>query len=222
MPIIFITLSETYAEKIRQHGFESLVMKIQDYQPRSTARMTYYVSPANSLCFMDGGIDYALSRQVFPGIEPLVKQQVRALGRQTLLGRHYLPIGSSIILDPQQTQQPKKSLVVAPTMLLPQAVPDTRNAYYATMAVLYNILVNRGEKLADVDILMTSFCCGYGKMSEANSIQQITDGIRDYKNYKPTRISDTVVLSEPNLDEQPKYYQNTEWMIIPPNEIQKC
>jgi O-acetyl-ADP-ribose deacetylase (regulator of RNase III) len=222
MPIIFITLSETYAEKIRQHGFESLVMKIQDYQPRSTARMTYYVSPANSLCFMDGGIDYALSRQVFPGIEPLVKQQVRALGRQTLLGRHYLPIGSSIILDPQQTQQPKKSLVVAPTMLLPQAVPDTRNAYYATMAVLYNILVNRGETLADVDILMTSFCCGYGKMNESESIQQITNGIRDYMTYQPIWTAKNIVLAEPNLWEQPKYYQNTEWMIIPPNEIQKC
>jgi len=222
MPIIFITLSETYAEKIRQHGFESLVMKIQDYQPRSTARMTYYVSPANSLCFMDGGIDYALSRQVFPGIEPLVKQQVRALGRQTLLGRHYLPIGSSIILDPQQTQQPKKSLVVAPTMLLPQAVPDTRNAYYATMAVLYNILVNRGENLSDVDILMTSFCCGYGKMNESESIQQITNGIRDYMTYQPIWTAKNIVLAEPNLWEQPKYYQNTEWMIIPPNEIQKC
>jgi O-acetyl-ADP-ribose deacetylase (regulator of RNase III) len=218
MPIIFITLSETYADKIRQHGFDARVMKIQDYQPRSTARITYYVSPANSLCFMDGGIDYALSRQVFPGIEQEVKSRVRELGRETQLGRHYLPIGSSLILD----RPDNKSLVVAPTMLLPQAVPDTRNAYYATMAVLYNILVNRGENLADVDILMTSFCCGYGKMSEANSIQQIIDGIRDYKNYKPTRISDTVVLSEPNLDEQPKYYQNTEWMIIPPNEIQKC
>ena len=225
MPIIFITLSETYAEKIRLHGFESLVMKIQDYQPRSTARTTYYVSPANSLCFMDGGIDYALSRIVFPGIEPLVKSQVRAIGRQTLLGRHYLPIGSSIILDepnPDNSAAPKKSLVVAPTMLLPQAVPDTRNAYYATMAVLYNILVNRGENLDDVDILMTSFCCGYGKMYESESIQQITNGIRDYMTYQPTWTAKNIVLAEPNLWEQPKYYQNTEWMIIPPNEIQKC
>ena len=224
MPIIFITLSETYAEKIRRHRYDARVQRIQDYQPRSTARTTYYVSPANSLCFMDGGIDYALSRQVFPGIEQLVKSQVRAIGRQTLLGRHYLPIGSSLIIDdpnPDNSAQ-KKSLVVAPTMLLPQAVPDTRNAYYATMAVLYNILVNRGENLDEIDILFTSFCCGYGKMSEQESLRQILDGIRDYMTYQPTWTAKNIVLAEPNLAEQPKYYQNTEWMIIPPNEIKKC
>jgi len=31
MPIIFISLSETYTEKIKQHGFEAKTMKIQDY-----------------------------------------------------------------------------------------------------------------------------------------------------------------------------------------------
>lgn len=226
MPIIFITLSESYAEKIRHHGFDARVMKIQDYQPRPTAKITYYVSPANSLCFMDGGIDYALSRLVFPGIEALVKEQVRELGRETLLGRPYLPIGSSIILDPQLTQQPGKVLCVAPTMLLPQNVSQTRNAYYATMAVLYNILVNHGANLDDTDILLTSFCCGYGRMDEDESIRQMLQGIRDYVTYKPTYKSKEkdkiIVLAEPNLGEQPKYYQNTEWLDIQPSEIIKC
>ena len=121
MPIIFITLSETFANLACAnigHGYDAWVQPIQDYQPRPTARMTYYISPANSLCFMDGGIDLALSRQVFPGIEPLVKSQVRAIGRQTLLDRHYLLIGSSLILDdpnPDNSAALKKSLVVAPT-----------------------------------------------------------------------------------------------------------
>lgn len=230
MPIIFITLSETFANLARDHGYEARVQLIQDYQPRPTARRTYYVSPANSLCFMDGGIDMALSRQVFPGIEPIVKQRVRELGRQTLLGRPYLPIGSSLIIDdpnqtisePPTTSKPWKSLVVAPTMLLPQAVPKTQNAYYATMAVLYNILINRGENLDEVDVLLTSFCCGYGRMSEQESLNQILDGIRDYSTYRPLCLSEIVILAEPNLPEQPKYYQNTEWMDILPNEIQKC
>jgi O-acetyl-ADP-ribose deacetylase (regulator of RNase III) len=63
---------------------------------------------------MDGGIDLALSRVIFPGIEAKVKQQVRQLGIQTKLGRNYLPIGSSIIMEPE----PNKSLIVAPTMLI--------------------------------------------------------------------------------------------------------
>jgi O-acetyl-ADP-ribose deacetylase (regulator of RNase III) len=48
-------------------------MKIQYYIPKDNKK-TYYVSPANSLCFMDGGIDYALSRIIFQNIEVGVKQ----------------------------------------------------------------------------------------------------------------------------------------------------
>lgn len=61
MPIIFINLSNSYADKIKLNGYESHAMKIDEYIPNPN-RKTYYVSPANSLCFMDGGIDYALSR----------------------------------------------------------------------------------------------------------------------------------------------------------------
>jgi len=50
-----------------------------------------------------------------------------------------LPIGSSIIIGGDDN----KSLIVAPTMLLPQNVEFTSNAYYATMAVLYNIFINK-------------------------------------------------------------------------------
>ena len=189
-------------------------MKIQDYIPN---KKTYYVSPANSLCFMDGGIDYALSRIIFPDIEVEVKNIVKQLGIKSIVGKPYLPIGSSIIIDKYD-----KSLVISPTMLLPQNVSNTRNAYYATMAVLYNILVNRKEKLEDVDILFTSFCCGYGKMTEENSIQQIMEGIKDYRNYTPTIIYKNIIVHEPNLREQPKYYQNTEFFSINSEEIVIC
>jgi hypothetical protein len=137
MPIIFITLSETYTNKIKQFGFEAKTMKIQDYIPKDNNK-TYYVSPANSLCFMDGGIDYALSRIIFPNIEVEIKNIVKQIGIKSIVGKSYLPIGSSIILD-----KGNKSLVISPTMLLPQNVSNTKNAYYATIAVLYNILINR-------------------------------------------------------------------------------
>lgn len=214
MPIIFISLSDTFTEKIKSYEYEAKTMKIQDYIPN---KKTYYVSPANSLCFMDGGIDYALSRIIFPDIEVEVKNIVKQLGIKSIVGKPYLPIGSSIIIDKYD-----KSLVISPTMLLPQNVSNTRNAYYATMAVLYNILVNRKEKLEDVDILFTSFCCGYGKMTEENSIQQIMEGIKDYRNYTPTIIYKNIIVHEPNLREQPKYYQNTEFFSINSEEIVIC
>ena len=213
MPILFISLSETFTEKLRQYGFEAKTMKIQDYITRPHKK-TYYVSPANSLCFMDGGIDFALSRLIFPGIETEVKKTVKELGITSLVGKPYLPIGSSIIFDKGNT-----SLVVAPTMLLPQNVSTTKNAYYATMAVLYNILINKKEKLEDIDILLTSFCCGYGKMEEEYCIQQMMEEINDYSKYTPQIVNENIILFEVNLYDQPKYYQNTEFFKIKPEEI---
>jgi len=34
MPIIFISLSETFTQKIKKYGFEAKTMKIQDYIPK--------------------------------------------------------------------------------------------------------------------------------------------------------------------------------------------
>jgi O-acetyl-ADP-ribose deacetylase (regulator of RNase III) len=218
MPIIFISLSETYTQKIKQFGFEAKTMKIQDYIPKDNKK-TYYVSPANSLCFMDGGIDYALSRIIFPNIEAEVKHIVKQLGIISIVGKPYLPIGSSIILDKDKDN---KSLVISPTMLLPQNVSNTKNAYYTTMAVLYNILINKKENINDIDIIFTSFCCGYGKMNEDVSIKQIIDGINDYVNYNPKIINKNIIINEPNLYDQPKYYQNTEFFPIKPEEIINC
>ena len=216
MPIIFISLSETYTEKIKRLGFEGYTIKIQDYIPNQNKK-TYYVSPANSLCFMDGGIDYPLSRIIFPNIEIEVKNIVKQLGISNIVGKSYLPIGSSIIVN-----KGDKSLVISPTMLLPQNVSNTKNAYYATIAVLYNILINTKENIDDIDIIFTSFCCGYGKMEEDVSIQQIIDGIKDYIHYKPKVINKNIIINEPNLYDQPKYYQNTEFFSIKPGEIINC
>ncbi len=222
MPIIFISLNDRFTEKINEKNTMenknhiALTMKIEDYVPNPN-RKTYYVSPANSLCFMDGGIDMALSRIVFPDIEKDVKRLMRSLNIVNVIGRYYLPIGSSIIIDRGNT-----SLVVSPTMLLPQNVANTQNAYYATMAVLYNVLVNRGEDINNVDIIFTSLCCGYGKMDEVESITQIYKGIDDYLTYAPKIIDGNCIVKEPNLHEQPKYYQNTEFLTINPGDIVNC
>ena len=148
MPIKFVSLNERFINNIKD--FDAYLMKIEDYTP---VRKTYYVSPANSLCFMDGGIDYALSRIVFPGIEQRLKKVVSLLNIKNLLGRNYLPIGSSVILECGEN-----ALIVSPTMLLPQNVSNTNNAYYSVIAVLANILVNKKENLEDIDIIFTSMC----------------------------------------------------------------
>lgn len=215
MPIKFVSLNSIFIQNLQQmYGYEAHIMKIEDYVPD---KKTYYVSPANSLVFMDGGIDLVLSRIIFPNIEPKVKKIVKDLNIRSIVGKYYLPIGSSIIIDHETDTN--KSLIISPTMLLPQDVSNTRNAYYATMAVLYNILINKKENIDNIDIIFTSLCCGYGKMTELNSIIQIIEGMNDYKLYNPTIINENIIIHEPNLLEQPKYYMNTEWFDINPMEI---
>lgn len=212
MPIKFISLNYDFVNKIKALGFEAFDMKIEEYKP---VRHTYYVSPANSLCFMDGGIDLSLSRNIFPGIEQKVKDIVNIHGKTNLLGRKYLPIGSSIIVPYDNM----KSLIVSPTMLLPQNVSETQNAYYSVIAVLYNILINNKKSLDDIDIIFTSMCCGFGKMSVKKSIVQTLKAINNYEKYNPFIVNNNIILNEPTLRQQPKIYQNTEWFPISSYEL---
>ena len=55
---------------------------------------------------------------------------------------------------------------------------------------------------------------GYGKMDEDTSIQQILEGIANYRQYEPTVVNENIIINEPNLYQQPKYYQNSEWFTI--------
>jgi hypothetical protein len=175
---------------------------------------------------MDGGIDYALSRIIFPGVEKKVKQIVKDMNITNLLGQYYLPIGSSIIIDDLENNigdgnKTTSSLVISPTMLLPHNVSNTKNAYYCTMAILYNILINKKEHLEEIDILFTSLCCGYGEMDVQDSFNQIIEGIQDYKLYEPKIINDWFIYKEPTLHDQPKYYENSAWFHIKPQDIIK-
>jgi O-acetyl-ADP-ribose deacetylase (regulator of RNase III) len=214
MPILFISLNKEFCDLATKAGYSAHVMNITHYVPVE-GHKTYYVSPSNSLGFMDGGIDLALSHSVFPGVEPEVKQAIANIGIQSLLGRYYLPIGSSFILE-----KGSRALVIAPTMLLPQDIRCTDNVYYATMATLYNILVNKGESLETTDILFTSMGCGYGNLLEEESLFQILQGIQDYKIfYTPTTVAENLVIWEANLESQPRYYMNTEFLKISPREI---
>ena len=56
-------------------------------------------------------------------------------------------------------------------------------------------------------------------MDEDTSIRQIMAGIRDYSHYTPRVVHHSMILYEPNVLDQPKYYQNTEFFYIDPSEI---
>lgn len=54
------------------------------------------------------------------------------------------------------------------------------------------------------------------------SIKQILNGIRDFIHYKPVVVNENIIINEPNLLDQPKYYQNTEFFKIKPGDVVHC
>ena len=135
-----------------------------------------FVSPANSLGFMDGGIDYVYSRVMFCGCERELKQRIRALGKRSKLDRFYLSIGSAIAVPGDAARD--SFLISAPTMFLPHDVSRTRNAYHAFHAALMAYACF-AEKDGIHTLVCPALCCGVGKMSEHESAHQIATAFTD-------------------------------------------
>jgi O-acetyl-ADP-ribose deacetylase (regulator of RNase III) len=92
------------------------------------------ISPANSFGFMDGGIDAVYTRQFGFALE-------RRL--QSVLAAEYggeLPVGCAVIVETGSPEIPW--CISAPTMRVPEAVPDTANAYLAFRAALRAVLAH--------------------------------------------------------------------------------
>jgi hypothetical protein len=113
--LTFVALDKDFIEHVNQKfiGVPNVLESVLDITKlRSTAKQTAFVSPANSLLFMDGGIDRAYSRTMWPGIESICKDRLKRLGNLDFIDRPFLPIGSAIVVaDPTLSQW----LVCAPT-----------------------------------------------------------------------------------------------------------
>lgn len=171
---------------------------------------TAFVSPANSLGFMDGGIDYTLSRLMFPGVEARVKRAIADEGVRTLLGRPFLPIGRTVIVP---TQHRGVSLISAPTMWLPQVVQKTHNPYHA----MYAIMRDATSRPEITNVVVPGLCTGCGEMPAEDAVKLMTMAHDDFLAGRPPRWTLQQIV-----DEQPNYYQNTEFKPVSPADVQHC
>lgn len=134
-----------------------------------------FLSPANSFGQMTGGIDYTLSRVIFPGCEAHVRNRLQLCPTKTILGRSYLDIGSALYI-PLPTY--RSALIVSPTMFFPEDVSTTMNAYISFLAAL---LLMKKVHVSDESVLVaTSHCCGFGCMDPAESARQMYDAYMDF------------------------------------------
>ena len=185
---------------------------------------TAFVSPGNSLGFMDGGIDFAYSRVMFPGCEQRLKTKIRTLGKFTNLGRPYLPVGSAIVVP---SLEENSCLIAAPTMFLPHDVSKTRNAYHAFSAALgaYRKYVTLNPDRKIHTLVCPAMCCGYGRMAPEDSARQVAAAYADALAGKGPEENDArrqdaeFFVTRSRDAEQPVNYDNREIKDILPHEL---
>lgn len=208
MKLHLVDLHDSIVDVTKEIGWEIELHSSTDIKTIPLMTGSAFVSPANSLGYMDGGVDYVLSRVMFPDIEKKLKNKIKELGNQTLLGRPFLQIGKALTIE---TKNSNVFLIAAPTMWLPQDVKNTNNAYHA----MYAVLKEAYQKPEITDIYFTGFCTGYGKIEPKTAIKQMKMAYDDFISNLPAKYSETDII-----DEQPKYYMNTEFKLISPFEIQ--
>lgn len=138
-----------------------------------------FISPANCMGFMDGGID-AVYMEMFNGIEEKVQTEIKTHNLHTALKRYYIPIGSSLIVDVGDVNN-NQTLISAPTMWLPRDVSKTRNAYWAFRSILCLLdKVNKHRKNKITTVICPGLCTGCGFMPPNISATQILSALTDH------------------------------------------
>jgi len=208
MQLHFVSLNEQWTQAIKTL-FPDALVTCGDIQTIPIEN-TLFVSPANCIGFMDGGIDYVYSRKMFPGCEKQVRRRIFQLGYETMLGRPYFPIGSAFCVPVGEST----GLICAPTMFLPHDVSQTRNAYLSFLACL---LLFQKCKVYNT-LVITSHCCGYGKMLpeiSANQMRQAYDDFIANKYPFDSSLDTTTVLQPLYNQEQPDNFDNREIKEVP-------
>ncbi len=163
------------------------------------------ISPANSLGFMDGGVDYVISRVMFPGVEGALRAALAARGVRTDLGRPWLRIGEALVVPvPVPVPVPEQGafLIAAPTMWLPQDVRGTHNAYHATYAAIAEARRHGGIHT----LVFPGMGTGCGMLTPDEALGQMSSAARDALEGRPPRWDAAQIARQ-----QPRVYMNIEF-----------
>lgn len=233
--LTLVDLHGTLVDAARKIGWNIDCLPYTDIRSIVPRPGMYFISPANSLGFMDGGIDYILSRVMFPDVESKVKAAYKSRGHTTLLGRPFLPIGQAVTVD---TQYPGVHMIAAPTMWLPQDVRGTHNAYHAMYAILEEAYSHSHSQFAQAqaqtqeqtqaqaqaqaqpqahttrEIVLCGLCTGCGMVNPVEAVQQMFDAYTDFQQGLEPKYSHETIVSE-----QPNVYMNTEFKRVDPAQI---
>lgn len=132
--------------------------------------------PANAFGFTDGGVDIAISREIF---DWRLQDRLRATIDRDYDGE--LLVGQALVMPTSSARL--RHVVVAPTMRVPADVSDTVNAYLAMRAILRTVDAhNRANKSTPAEqirsLALPGLCTGTGKMRPERAAYQMWTAYR--------------------------------------------
>jgi O-acetyl-ADP-ribose deacetylase (regulator of RNase III) len=166
------------------------------------------ISASNSRLYLDGGSDLAFMKKYPQAFDMTISKLHNSLKyNKRLFGLEmaipHLPVGAAM-----KTKIGKHIFINSPTMILPQNVVHTNNAYYSCKAALE--LLDKIEGGYD-RALITLMCAGVGGMDPRESARQMKMAIDDHSR----GIKFDVIPNEIDfvhipgiMKNQPKYYSN--------------
>jgi O-acetyl-ADP-ribose deacetylase (regulator of RNase III) len=193
---------------------------LSDYLPSTFTHCTIleradacctFVSAANSrLCF-DGGSDLDYIKLFGDPHDAMCTKA--DLYKKYFVNKHtsHLPVGAAMIHSFE-----KGDLIAAPTMILPQSVPNTQNAYWSFKMTLE--LLRKSDRTRNV--LVPGLCTGIGNMSSYNSAHQI---LRAWKDLGDGMCDDVlknefdIAYSPIAMQFQPDFYCNSLYTVGAPS-----
>jgi O-acetyl-ADP-ribose deacetylase (regulator of RNase III) len=214
--IIIVDVTSSKLDAFKNEGFNILNESVIDIQAKEWMgniqfnKPSYFVSPANSKGYMDCGVDAAYMR-MFPGIQDRVQESIKKLNILNKMGVPYLPIGSATIVPADE----KYFMIAAPTMLHPQPIIHTMNPYWAMKAIL-KVWPENGM------LIIPPLGCGYGLVKPEDAARMMKQAVNEHVFTGPRKtIENYIINSDEIMKQQPKFYENTEYFDIPPQEITK-
>jgi O-acetyl-ADP-ribose deacetylase (regulator of RNase III) len=165
---------------------ENVTVHFGDIRDLRATEAAAYVSPANSFGSMGGGIDYLMNNEMFPGIQEAVMQKIAALETRTALKHSFdnlhrsikphLPIGCAMITPLTDYEDYETCfLVTAPTMICPEDVSNTDNAYLALSAAIRTAKAHGRIKV----LICPGMCTGIGNMPPKKAADQMVRAIKE-------------------------------------------
>jgi O-acetyl-ADP-ribose deacetylase (regulator of RNase III) len=159
-------------------GIENVEVHCGDFFDQPTDCV---VSPANSFGFMDGGLDLAISKRFGWQLQERVQKRIKEEYDGELL------VGDVFSIDTYDSQIPY--CIIAPTMRVPQYVPDTVNAYLAARGIFllakrnWDVVKGTNGALGNTNIrriTMSGMCTGVGAMPYQRCARQMKVAYDDF------------------------------------------